>query len=415
VLLRRNQNFRLLFGASGFSNLADGVALLAFPWLASLLTRDPFLISLVAAAGRLPWLLFTAPAGVLADRLDRRRLMVLADAGRAIVAVLVVALVWIAPLEDQAGTRFIWVLAGLAFILGMAEVLKDNTAQTALPSVVDSADLETANGQMWSLEQVIGTFAGPPLAGILIAWAVPAPFQLIAILFALAAFFVARVQFPPRKAAPVTSPWQDFKDGARWLWRHKTVLKLGILLGCINGLTAGFVTLYVLISQDILGLNAFQHGLLMMAAGIGGVIGGIAGPKLINLLGAQVVFIGAQITFLIEPITLSFSSNVWMIGSALAVAMFAAVSYNVVTVSYRQREIPDALLGRVNALFRLLGWGVIPIGTLITGAVVSWLEPSLGREAALRAPIMYSAFGLLAMIGFSALFIRVSEKKTPEP
>ncbi len=404
-----------MFGASGFSNLADGIALLAFPWLASLLTRDPFLISLVAAAGRLPWLVFTAPAGVLADRKNRKHLMMLADTTRAGVALAVVALIWIAPLGGSDTGGYIWALAGLAFVLGMAEVLKDNTAQTALPSVVDGPDLETANGQMWSLEQIIGTFIGPPLAGILIAWAVPAPFQLIAVMFVLAAFFVGRVQFPPREFRPTTSPWQDFKDGARWLWGHKTILKLGILLGCINGLTAGFVSLYVLISQDILGLNAFQHGLLMMAPAIGGVLGGLLGPKFVAILGAQAVFLGAQFVFLIEPVTLSFSSNPWAIAAAMAISMFAAVAYNVVTVSYRQRHIPDALLGRVNALFRLLGWGAIPIGTLIAGAVVSWLEPSLGRDAALRVPMQYSIVGLMILIAFSALFIRVDEKKTPEP
>ena len=171
MLLTRNRNYRLLFSASAVSNLGDGISALAFPWLASLLTRDPVLIAAVAAAGKLPWLLFTAPAGVITDRADRQRLMVLSDILRMVLTCGVIALIFavpdLAPSDDNQ--LYVWGLAALAFALGMAEVLRDNAAQTALPSLAEGRELKEANGQIWSVEQTMGAFVGPPLAGILIA------------------------------------------------------------------------------------------------------------------------------------------------------------------------------------------------------------------------------------------------------
>lgn len=161
--LAKNPNYICLIGASGATNLADGIASVAFPWLATLLTRDPFLIGLVAFAGRLPWLLLSVPAGVITDRSDRRNLIV------------------------------------------RAEVVRDNAAQTLMPSVVPSDDLERANGRLWTVETVVGRFVGPPLAGFLIAYALPAPFLLDAVAFGFAAFLVWCIALPPRVSPPKRS------------------------------------------------------------------------------------------------------------------------------------------------------------------------------------------------------------------
>ncbi len=189
--LASNRSYRLLFSASAVSNLGDGVSALALPWLATLVTRDAGLVALVAAAQRLPWLLFAIPAGVLADRGDRRRLMVQADLLRLLLALGILALALDLPAVPVNGARrAVLALAGLAFLLGTAEVVRDNAAQTLLPAVVAPNELEAANGRMWSAEQVMGSFVGPPVAGALIALAVPAPFALEAVAFGLAAWLV---------------------------------------------------------------------------------------------------------------------------------------------------------------------------------------------------------------------------------
>ncbi len=177
-------NYRFLFSATAISNLGDGVSALAFPWLATLITRDPLLVAFVAFSTRLPWLLLSIPAGVWTDRADRRQLMMRADLARLTLTAGVVGLIFAAP-EFPVGdpTPYILGLSALAFLLGCAEVLRDNAAQTVLPSVVPKDTLEHANGQLWSVEQVMGSFVGPPLAGLLIAYAVPAPFVVDALTF----------------------------------------------------------------------------------------------------------------------------------------------------------------------------------------------------------------------------------------
>ena len=149
-LLVKNRNYRLLFSASAISNLGDDVSALAFPWFASLITRDPFLIAMVAFATRLPWLLFSLPAGVITDRGDRQRLMVMAGLLRLLLTSgFVVLIVTLPDLPPVSGAGwYILALSGLEFLLGSAEVVRDNAAQTALPSVVESSDLERANGQI---------------------------------------------------------------------------------------------------------------------------------------------------------------------------------------------------------------------------------------------------------------------------
>ena len=129
-LLVRNRNYRLLFGAGTLTNLGDGLVVLALPWLATLMSQNPVAIGAVAAAGRLPWLLFAIPAGVIIDNADLRKLIARADLLRAAI---VVAILMLAMSKEIEGA--VWVLAGLAFLLGSAEVLRDNAAQTMLPSI----------------------------------------------------------------------------------------------------------------------------------------------------------------------------------------------------------------------------------------------------------------------------------------
>ena len=156
ALLVRNRNYRLLFSAGALTNLGDGLIVLALPWLATLMTRDPVAIGLVAAATRLPWLLFALPAGVIIDRSDQRKLIARADILRAAIVLAILLLAVNVPSQGA-----IWLLASLAFLLGSAEVLRDNAAQTILPAIVDKKDLEAAKGQLWSTEQQTAQFIGP--------------------------------------------------------------------------------------------------------------------------------------------------------------------------------------------------------------------------------------------------------------
>ena len=410
ISLFSTRNYRLLFSASAISNLGDGVSALAFPWLATLITRDPMLIALVAVATRLPWLLFSIPAGVWTDRVDRRRLMVQADLVRFLLTAGVISVILSAPdFPIENGTPYILALCALAFLLGSAEVVRDNAAQTVLPAVVDKSQLEQANGQIWSIEQIMGSFVGPPLAGFLIAYAVPAPFMLDAVTFAGAALLVWCMRLSPTNTpdTPRRSWVAEARDGVHWLWTHREILQLAILLGFMNAMTIMALTILPLFGQEILNLNAAQYGLLLTVEAAGGVAGGLIGPALATRLGTR------RSVVLVMPVTMigwsiiALSSNVWLVGPALFIGMFAGMLWNVVTVSYRQRRIPDELLGRVNSLYRFFGWGMLPIGALLGGALVSLAEPELGREMALRLPYWVAAGGMALIWLYSSLKLRL--------
>ncbi len=399
MLLAVNKNYRLLFTATAVSNLGDGISALAFPWLATLITRDPMLIALVAAATRLPWFLFAIPAGVITDRANRQRLMVRADILRLLLTLGVVALILngpALPLPDSDGQAFTLILGlcAAAFLLGSAEVIRDNAAQTALPSIVDKQHLEVANGQMWSIEQIMGQFVGPPLAGLLIAYAVPLPFAVDAVTFAIAAWCVWLIAMPARTMAKMPNGFcQQMREGMAWIYAHKLILRLAIMLGVLNMLHMITLTVLVLFSQEILGLGAAGFGILMTAEAAGGVLGGLLAPRIVARIGAGV---SLKIALAIMPfyyLLIALTSNAYVVAIALFIGMLAALLWNVVTVSLRQREIPDELLGRVNSIYRFFGWGTMPIGALIGGGLVAMFEPELGREAALRLPFLVSTIG----------------------
>jgi len=368
-------------------------------------------IAAVAAATRLPWLLFSLPAGVITDQLDRRKLMMQADIFRTILTVGVVGLILSSPAVPLTdGDPAVWpMIAGLcaaAFLLGSAEVVRDNAAQTAMPSIVQKSELEVANGQLWSIEQIMGQFVGPPLAGLLIAYAVPVPFVVDAVMFALAAWLIWQVRMAPRP--PLALPdgvWLQFREGVDWMRQHALILRLAIMLGCVNFVFMMSATILVLLSQEAFGLGATGHGVLLTAGAAGGVAGGLAGPWIAKRLGSQRTVVVALFFFILPFLILALTSNPYVAACALFLETFAGMTWNVVTVSYRQRVIPDALLGRVNSIYRFFGWGTIPLGALFAGALVSLTEPDLGRDLALRVPYLFGAAAsvVLAFVGIVAL------------
>lgn len=409
TLLVKNRSFRFLFSASAATNLGDGLAALAFPWLATMLTRDATMIALVAFASRLPWFLFSIPAGVLTDRSDRKQLILQADVFRLVLTFGVVALALNSDVTPGASAQGqIWALAGLAFLLGSAEVVRDNAAQTLLPAVVDKSQLEHANGQLWSIEQVMGSFVGPPLAGLLMALAVPAPFMMQAVALALAIWLVWMIALPARQnIAPRRNPFAEAREAWAWMRAHPIILRLAIMLGLINAAHLMGLTVLVLFAQDLLGLSATQYGLLLTAEAVGGVVGGMWGPAIVARLGGNRAVQLALLLMPLQMVAIAFTSATWIVAAALFIGVFAGMVWNVTTVSYRHRVIPDALLGRVNSLYRFFGWGMMPLGALAGGWAVDMLEPEWGREMALRLPFIASALGLFVLMIYGLRRLRL--------
>lgn len=400
-LLVRNRNFRLLFGAGTLTNLGDGLVILALPWLATLMTQDAVAIAAVAAAGRLPWLFFAIPAGVVVDKADHRKLIARTDLLRAVI---VLAILMLAMNEQTAGA--VWVLAGLAFLLGSAEVLRDNAAQTMLPSIVDAKDLEKANGQLWSSEQLTGQFIGPPLAGLLIAAGIGIPFGIDAALLVLAAGLVWMISLKP-KARVHSSFRAALVEGVIYMRRDPLLLRLAIVLGVANFIATATLTIQVLFAQDVLALSAYGYGWVLSAAAVGAITGSLIAPRLIAILGTQLCLYLSIAAWGVGYATVGISQSGVVMGFALFVVMAGAMVWNVITVSWRQRRIPSDLLGRVNSIYRFFGWGSMPLGALAGGVIVAVLENEFGRELALRSTFLLAGLACGALLLFALVRLRL--------
>lgn len=408
-LLWSNRNYRLLLSGGAVTNLGDGVAAVAIPWLATLLTRDPVMISAVAMAEYLPWLLFALPAGVLTDRADRRLLMIRADCARLALMLCVVAMtlsISTAPFSSGEQTGLVAMLAAIAFLLGTAAVVRGNAAQTLLPSIVASDDLERANGQMWSAEQVMGRFVGPPLAGALIAAGIVVPFGFNTAILALTIGIVWLIALPVSRTTEQKRFWPALLEGLGWTRRNPAILRLAIMLGAINAVSVGGLTILVLYAQEVLHLSATGYGFLLTCGAAGGVLGGLVVPNISRRIGMRASLVLTLATFVLLHLLLGLFSSMVLAGLALFLEAGGGMLWNVVTVSYRQRLIPNDLLGRVNSVYRFFGWGAMPFGALGAGFLVSMLEPVVGRAAALHGPYLLGALVCGVMLVYGMLRLR---------
>ena len=405
-----------LWSATAISNLGDGIAAVAYPWLASAVTRSPFLIALSVVVSRLPWLVFTLFAGVLTDRFNRKRIVVAMNVFNGLLTLVVAAFVYlereslpslneltsITDLETNYSLYFVILIT--AFLFGLAEVLRDNTAQTMMPAVVQEKDLEKANGRMWSAESLTNSFIGPPLGSFIVSIAIFLPFFVDAVTFFIAAALIAVMKptvksFKPEEKSGKINFRAEIKEGFGWLWQHELLRPLAIILGLVNGIAALSGAIFILFAQEVLDTTVFIFAVLGTAAAVGGILGGLLGPKVSAKIGRGRSLALALFTMPLMALLIGFSSLWYLVWVFVALETFTAVLWNVVTVSLRQSLIPSHLLGRVNSVYRFFAWGTIPIGTLLGGTLVSVLQSGLGREMAFR-----SVYFTGAALGF-ALFL----------
>ena len=405
-----------LWSATAISNLGDGVSMVAYPWLASAITRSPILIALAAVASRLPWLIFTLPAGVITDRFDRKKIIVAMDAARGFLTVFVAVMVYwkadslpklneLTNITDLATNWPLYIVAITAsFLFGCAEVLRDNTAQTFMPSVVKEEQLEKANGQMWSAESLTNSFIGPPLGSFLIAIAVFVPFFFDAASFFVAVALLSTITTITKpitnveSAKPKVKPnfRAEIKEGFDWLWSHELLRPMAIILGSMNGISSLVGAAFILFAQEILHTSVLEFAILGTSGAIGGIIGGIYGPKIAKKIGSGPSLFLTLLIMPIFEIAIGFVSSWEVVWLLLGITTIFAVLWNVITVSLRQSIIPTHLLGRVNSVYRFFAWGTIPIGLLIGGGLITLMEHFTSREWALRTP--YFVTGALGFI-----------------
>jgi len=385
VPARLGRDFRWLFGAYVVTNIGDGIALAAGPLLVASQTQDPFVVSLAVLAEYLPHLVFGLLAGAIADRHDRRRIVAGVNLFRALVLVVLTAMV-------MTGTVSIALVLITLFVLGTAETFADAASSTLIPSLVAHEDLGVANVRQQGAALLLNQLATPPIGAFLFALGMALPFGVNAVGFALGAVLVSRVVASTR--APRTDRPSDLRgeiaDGIRWLVRHPPMRTLALTIVLFNITYGAAWSVLVLYAGQRLGMDEVGFGLITSAIAVGGIIGAAAYGSLERRFAlADLMRVGLVIETLTHLVLALTTSAPLALGTLVVFGAHAFVWGTLSTV-VRQRAVPDELMGRVGSVYRIAIIGGIVIGTPIGGL--------LARQFGITAPFWFGFFGSAVLV-----------------
>jgi MFS family permease len=360
---RMGTPFRWLVGSAWIGNLGDGMALAAGPLLVASQTSDPLLVALAGLLQRLPWLVFGLHAGVLADRVDRRLVVIAVDLLRAaVLVVLVAALV--------TGAVDVPVVLVAMFLLGTAEVFVDTTSATLLPMVVARADLGMGNARMMTARITMNELIGPSVGAALFVLGMAWPFVVQAVCLLLGALLVSRMVVPP---LPVTEGprhvMRDIAEGFRWTWGNPAVRTLTLAIVTFNVTWGAAWSVLVLYASDRLGLGPIGFGLLTTVGALGG-IAGTAGYDWLERHASLAAIM--RVGLVVETLThlgLALTTTPWVAMVILFVFGVHAFVWGTTSRTVRMRAVPPQLQGRVGSLYSIGVFGGIVAGQALGGVI----------------------------------------------
>jgi len=385
------------FAALAWSNLAaqsaEQLSLAAVPLVAVLvLGAGPGQIGTLAAVQTLPFLLLSIPFGLLADRVSRRTLMVIAEALRAASLLALLAMV-------MSGQLSIAALAVLGFLGAMGTVAFSVAAPALVPALVPRELLARANGRI-ELARSAAYAGGPALAGALVAWAgAPSAFVLATVLSAAAVLLLWRIREPARAPAPPRHPLLEIRDGAQFVWQHE-FLRPMVLTG-VAWNVSWFVlqAAYVPYAVRMLGLSAPGVGVTLGCYGAGMVTGALLASRVVGAMpfgraiqlgpAVSVLAAAAMVATLLVPSGLLAGASFFLFGAG-------PIVWTITSTTLRQNITPSAMLGRVSSVFLAVNAGARPLGAALGG----WVGASWGEPACLW--LAFAGFVLQAVVIFAS-------------
>ena len=387
------RSFRNLAWSNLAAQSAEQLSLAAVPLVAVLmLDAGPGEIGFLAAVQTLPFLLVSMPLGLLADRMSRQRLMLWAEALRAVSLLVLLAMVFASKLSIA------W-LAVLGFLGAVGTVGFSVAAPALVPALVPREALALANGRL-ELARSAAFTAGPALAGALVAWAgASAAFVLAAVLSVAAVALLLRLTEAPRSSIPPRHPLLEVRDGARFVWQHELLRPMAITGAVFNiswfVLQAGYVPYAV----RVLGLGAQAVGFTLAMYGAGMVAGALLTSRVVARLpfgraiqvgpAVAVIAAGVMAATLVFPLASLAALSFFLFGAGPMV-------WVITSTTLRQSVVPSTMLGRVSAVFLTINSGARPIGAALGGVVgAAWGEPACLLLAlagfALQAVIIFAS------------------------
>lgn len=368
------------------SNLGDGIAIAAGPLLVASQTDQEFLVAMAALLLWLPPFLFALLAGALADRLDRKLIVITVDLLRVGVLALLAGSI-------ATDTVSIWLVLVAMFLLGTAEVFADNTASTFVPMLVQRDDIGLAQSRLQVGFVTLNQLVGPPIGAFLFAAGMAWPFVAQGTVVLLAVVLLTRVVMPPHGRDPDAEPTlirHDILEGIRWTWHHAAIRTLVLTILIFNVTWGAAWSVLVLYASQRLGLGAVGFGLIATVGACGGVLGTLSygwitrHVSLANLM---------KIGLIIETLThlaLALTTSPYVAMPVFFVFGAHAFIWGTTAITIRQRSVPNALQGRVGSV-NLIGI----FGGLVVGAGIGGV---LAQHWGVTAPFWFAFVG-------SAIFV----------
>ncbi len=352
-----------LLAATGISVTGDGALQAAAPLLAASLTHDPLAVSTVTAAFYLPWLIAGLPAGALADRWPRRRVMLTADLLRAILLALLAALV-------LAGHMSLLLLVAVILLTGIAGCFFDASSQAVIPALTgrDKDALARVNGRYWSIDTVGRSLLGPPAGSVSFAASRFLPFAGDALSFLLSALCVSRLPAMPTTGTtqPLTTA---IREGLAYLKASPQLSELATTMAAYNFSYNVAMAPFVLYATGPLHIATSAYGILLAVGALGGVITGWRAATLTRRLSHRQTMTIATLLQGLAWLGIALVHQAVAVGLFLALVGVASTLISVAASSARAAATPDHLLGRVVSAFRIFGIGAAGLGALTGGLI----------------------------------------------
>ena len=343
-------------------------------WLVLELTNSEALLGLASAVAGFPTLLLAAFAGVLVDRMDRKRLLVAGNLANAVFALSLAALV-------TSGLVEYWHVLVLAFLAGIGLTIQMPTAQAVLSSIVDRTAIGNAvalNSAQYNMLRIVA----PAVAGLFIAaGSLALGFWVNAVAMVFVAVLNASLSVPHERHAEIVRPalLTELKDGIRFVAGNRVLATIVLLPGVPALLVLNYITFFPIYARDILDVGAAGYGLLTGAIGVGAVVGALSIATLRPSGGSGRLVLGGLAVVGVALATFATSRSLPLSMLALALLGMFQVSFYSTTNTLIQVLVPSRLRGRVLSLYLLTSIGLIPIGNLVAGAIAE----QVGVEAVL--------------------------------
>jgi predicted MFS family arabinose efflux permease len=366
VPLWHNWDYLLLWSGQAISSIGSQLSQFALPLFVLALTGSPVWAGVAGGLRTIPYLFLSLPAGALADRWNRKWIMLVCDSVRAICLASI-------PIAAFTGSLSMLQLCLVSLLEGTCFVFFNVAEVACLPRMLAKEQL-TAAASLHETTDNISYTLGPFLGGILfgIGRALPFLFDAVSYSISVVSLFFIKKDFQEQRTEPTQNVWAEIHEGLLWLWRHPLLRFVAFLSFMGMFMDFGTVLLVIVIATK-LHAEASAIGLIYAIAGVGGIVGALlASPMQKYFRFGQLMSGTYWLWSLLLPLYL-FASNTLVLGLITALTFTLGSVYTVAQFSFRLSLIPDALQGRVNSVFRLVAFLGPPLGSMITGTLLQTL------------------------------------------